>query len=70
VYLSTNDYHQLHFRVLDRALARARAIELDFTDGGDEEETVPVCPVCQESNPLLRLYRQASVDPSHPSLRK
>ena len=68
MYLSTNNHHQLHFRVLDRALAHARAIELDFTDGGDEEETM--CPVCQESNPLLCLSRQASVDPSHPRLRK
>lgn len=60
MYQSTNNYHQLYFRVLNRALARARAIELDFTDGGDEEETM--CPVCQESKPLLRLSRRASVD--------
>ncbi|KAN0118821.1 SNF2 family N-terminal domain containing protein [Russula decolorans] len=33
-------------KVRRRALARARAIELDFTDGGDEEETM--CPVCHE----------------------
>jgi hypothetical protein len=30
-----------------RALDRARAIELDFTDGGKEEDTM--CPVCRES---------------------
>ncbi|KAH9958710.1 SNF2 family N-terminal domain-containing protein [Russula dissimulans] len=29
-----------------RALARARALELDFTQGGDEEDTM--CPVCHE----------------------
>jgi hypothetical protein len=31
----------------NRALDRARAIELDFTDGGKEEDTM--CPVCRES---------------------
>jgi hypothetical protein len=36
-----------------RALTRARAIELDFTDGGDEEDTM--CPVCHDSTPLLHL---------------
>ena len=68
MYLSTNNYHRLYFCVLNRALARARAIELDFTDGGDEEETM--CPVCHESKPPLRLSRQALVDTSRPSLRK
>ena len=68
MYLSTNNYHQLYFCVLNRALARARAIELDFTNGGDEEETM--CPVCHESRSLLRLSHQALVDPSQPSLRK
>lgn len=68
MYLSTNNYHQLYFRVLNRASARARAIELDFTNGGDEEETM--CPVCHESKPHLRLSPQALVDPSQPSLRK
>ena len=37
----------------NRALARARAIELDFTTGGNEEEDT-MCPVCQESTPLSR----------------
>jgi len=67
VHLSTNKYHQLYFRALNRALTRARAIELDFTNGGDEEETM--CPVCHESKPLL-LSHQVSVDPSQPSIRK
>jgi hypothetical protein len=35
----------------NRALARARALELDFTTGGNEEEDT-MCPVCQESTPL------------------
>jgi hypothetical protein len=34
----------------NRAAARARAIELDFTNGADEEDTM--CPVCHESTPL------------------
>lgn len=38
----------------NRALARARAIELDFTTGGNEEEDT-MCPVCQESAPFLVL---------------
>lgn len=66
--LSTNNYPQLYFRVFNRALARARAIELDFTNGEDEEETM--CPVCQESKLLLHLSYQALVDPLRPSLRK
>ena len=39
----------------DRALARERAIELDFTTGGDEEEDT-MCPVCHESRPLPHSY--------------
>jgi len=39
----------------NRALTRARAIELDFTNGGDEEEET-MCPVCHESTPLPRLH--------------
>ncbi|KAI0255631.1 SNF2 family N-terminal domain-containing protein [Lactifluus subvellereus] len=33
-------------RLKRRALARARAIELDFTNGGDEQDSI--CPVCHE----------------------
>jgi phenylpropionate dioxygenase-like ring-hydroxylating dioxygenase large terminal subunit len=33
-------------KIKKRALTRARAIELDFTNGEDEEETM--CPVCHE----------------------
>ncbi|KAH9017389.1 SNF2 family DNA-dependent ATPase [Lactarius pseudohatsudake] len=33
-------------RIKKRALDRARAIELDFTNGADEEDTM--CPVCHE----------------------
>jgi hypothetical protein len=54
VYLSLVDGPQptqLYFRASKRALTRARAIELDFTDGEDEEDTM--CPVCHESTPLL-----------------
>ena len=67
MYLSMTHYHQLYIRVLNRALTRARAIELDFTNGGDEEETM--CPVCHESK-SLHLSRQAFSRPSQPSLRK
>jgi hypothetical protein len=63
-------YSSALFFVLNRALARARAIELDFTDGGDEEETM--CPVCHESTSLLYipLLGFTVIDPSRPSLRK
>ena len=40
----------LHHR---RALSRARAAELDFTGGGNEEI---MCPVCHESTPLQALH--------------
>ena len=50
---SSNDGRQFYFRASKRALARARAIELDFTNGVDEEDTM--CPVCHESMPLLHL---------------
>ena len=60
-------YSSALFFILNRALARARAIELDFTDGGDEEETM--CPVCHESTSLLYLGFTV-IDPSRPSLRK
>jgi hypothetical protein len=46
------------FQSCDRAQARARAIELDFTNGGDEEDTM--CPVCHESMPLPPLLFQGS----------
>ncbi|KAI9457065.1 SNF2 family N-terminal domain-containing protein [Russula earlei] len=36
----------LRFHPPNRALTRARAIELDFTNGEDEEDTM--CPVCHE----------------------
>jgi hypothetical protein len=39
--------------LLNRALDRARALELDFTDGGNEEDTM--CPVCRESTPAPQL---------------
>ena len=41
----------------NRALARARAIELDFTNGEDEEDTM--CPVCHESTPFPHLHSPA-----------
>ena len=44
-------YISLH---VNRALARARAIERDFTNGGDEEDTM--CPVCHESTTLFPFY--------------
>jgi hypothetical protein len=55
VYLrSSSDFRRttlfLHHR---RALSRAWAAELDFTNGGNEEEIM--CPVCHESTPLLHL---------------
>jgi len=42
----------------NRALARARAIELDFTNDGNEEEDT-MCPVCHESTPLPPLHSAA-----------
>jgi hypothetical protein len=39
---------------VNRALARTRAIELDFTNGGDEEDTM--CPVCHESTTPFSSY--------------
>lgn len=51
------------YMLCDRAVARARAIELDFTNGADEEDTM--CPVCHESTPLPRpdslLFRLALI---------
>jgi len=47
-----------NYLLRNRALTRARAIELDFTNGGDEEEGT-MCPVCHESTPLPRLYSLA-----------
>jgi hypothetical protein len=60
----------IYFNVPDRALARARAIELDFTNDGNEEEDT-MCPVCHESTPLHFIYPfQVLIDDLQCSLRK
>ena len=54
MYLSSNDGRQPYFRAPKRAMTRARAMELDFTNGEDEEDTM--CPVCHDStHPILYL---------------
>lgn len=50
MYVSFIGGHQHHVFAPRRALARARAIEIGATNGGNEET---MCPVCHESTPLL-----------------